>query len=173
MTQQAVGRVGLVVLACHLANLDNTVALLSQSLDVHDWEGPADLPLFGLRNAVSYDSGLEVVAPLDDQSALSAHLRDRGEGVYAVVFGVGNLAEAVRHATAHGLAPAPPLDGLPEAFVIDSLTANNGGPVYPSYPRRFAVHQETIMARVAGIHVILGQIEPVADRPLVAVEGTS
>jgi hypothetical protein len=168
---QAVGRVGLVVLACELANHQSIVTRLSEALDIHDWDGPADLPLFGLRVAVSHGSGLEIVAPLDAGSAVSAHLRERGEGVFAVVFGVDDLARATQYAAAHGMPPPASLPGLPDAVVIDSLVANEGGPVFPSYPDRFAVHRETVLQQVAGIHVILGQLEPLAAPSGSAVEG--
>jgi hypothetical protein len=61
--EQAIDRVCLVVLACEPANHQATVDRLSAALDIRDWDGPADLPYFGIRNAVSHPSGLEVIAP--------------------------------------------------------------------------------------------------------------
>ena len=77
------------------ARLDMTVARSADAgLDVHDWDGPADPPYLGLRNAISHSSGLEIVAPLDDTSSLAEHLRMHGEGLFGVVFGVPDLEPA-------------------------------------------------------------------------------
>jgi hypothetical protein len=159
--QQAVGRVCLVVLVCELRNHSSTVERLSAVLDVHDWDGPADLPYLGLRNAVSHASGLEVVAPLEEGSALSAHLSEHGEGVYALVFGVRSLEESIARAHGEGVGLAGHVDGLPELGILDSLHLNSGGPVYPSYPRRFAVHRQAILQPFTAIQMILGQLEPI------------
>jgi hypothetical protein len=158
---QPIGRVALVVFVCELNALDDTVRQLSDVLDVHDWDGPADLPYLGLRNAVSHESGLEVVAPLTDSSALATHLRERGPGVYAIVFGVRSVEQAVRRAAAHGVGPAGQVEGLPAVGILDSLLLNDGGPVYPSYPSRFAVHRQALLQPMAGVQMILGQLEPI------------
>jgi hypothetical protein len=143
------------IFVCELAVLDATVARLSAALDVHDWDGPADLPYLGLRNAISHSSGLEIVAPLDDTSPLAEHLRIHGEGLYGVVFGVADLETAIARASEHGVAPAAPGDPI-----FDVLRLDRGGPVYATYPQRFAVFKEAILALVHGTRVILGQIEP-------------
>jgi hypothetical protein len=142
------------IFACALARLDMTVARLADALDVHDWDGPADLPYLGLRNAISHSSGLEIVAPLDDTSSLAEHLRMHGEGLFGVVFGVPDLEAALARAGQHGVSPATPTDPI-----FDVLRLDGGAPVYANYTHRFETFREAVLAPVHGTTVILGHIE--------------
>lgn len=55
---------------------------------------------FGVRAAMAFDVGIELVAPLPDQpSTVRDHINERGEGLYGVVFAVKNL-DATRDAFA-------------------------------------------------------------------------
>jgi hypothetical protein len=142
------------IFVCALARLDATVARLADALDVHDWDGPADLPYLGLRNAISHSAGLELVAPLDDTSPLAEHLQVHGEGLFGVVFGVPDLATALARAARNGVPPATPADPI-----FDVLRLDAGAPVYANYTERFETFNEAILSQVHGTTVILAQIE--------------
>jgi hypothetical protein len=105
---QFINHIDHVAWLCHLKNLDEYArrlsALSSTTMIPHIRK---DL---GLSVYMSWQGGLEIVAPLDDvdnefNAPLRARLKERGEGVFAVVLGVKNLDEAVSRARREGYVP--------------------------------------------------------------------
>ncbi len=66
---------------------------------------------------LDWDSGLEVVAPMEEKTAFNQALHDRlethGEGLLGIVFGVENLEKHKEKLEARGLAVGPLMDDLP------------------------------------------------------------
>ncbi|MFC1944731.1 VOC family protein [Chloroflexota bacterium] len=58
---------------------------------------------FGVRAMVSRDWSVEIISPIDPQSAAARHLEKRGEGVIGVAFMVPNLDEAKDNAVGKGV----------------------------------------------------------------------
>lgn len=98
-----------------LANLEKNVA---------DLEALTDGNLIRFERAdmgfvmyLDWDSGLEVVAPMDERTAFNEALHDRlekqGEGILGVVFGVENLEKHKEKLEAKGIQVGPLMDDLP------------------------------------------------------------
>lgn len=73
----------------------------------------------GMIIYLSWEAGLEVVAPMakrtDFNSALHDHLAAHGEGLYAVVFGVGNLEKHERRLEELGFQLGPRTSDTPDS----------------------------------------------------------
>jgi hypothetical protein len=106
---QNVNHVDHVVWITHLRNQENRVRELGAMFNA-DFLGPRDFPDMGMRIYVSWESGLEVVAPLDDRTPqadeLRKRLQERGEGFLAIVFGVRNIKAAREHVQKLGYTPS-------------------------------------------------------------------
>jgi hypothetical protein len=65
-----------------------------------------DLPDLGIHVLISWDGGIEIMAPTYPSGTLVASanefLESRGEGVYSVVFNVASLEDAVERLQAQG-----------------------------------------------------------------------
>jgi 4-hydroxyphenylpyruvate dioxygenase-like putative hemolysin len=65
-----------------------------------------DLPDLGIHVLISWEGGIEIMAPTYAEGTLVVSANDflesRGEGVYSVVFNVGNLEDAIRKLEAQG-----------------------------------------------------------------------
>jgi hypothetical protein len=108
-------RVDHVAWLCSPENLEAMIAKLGQ-LGGTPLDGPVDLPAAGLRIGISWDTGLEVVSPLpgsDRPAALETRrmLRRRGEGIYAVLFGVPDMEAALVRAREAGYEPGVLIQG--------------------------------------------------------------
>jgi hypothetical protein len=81
-----------------------------------------------MRVYVSFESGLEILAPLENAdtpmaSLLRKALELRGEGMFAVVHGVSDMMEARAHAVSLGYEPGPLLENLgDEPWLTDVCT---------------------------------------------------
>src|SRR5271165_6838000 len=64
--------------------------------------------------AVSWDAGLELQSPVDieDGSALSKFLKERGEGLYGFIFRVRDLDFSIERLAQAGMQPAVRINGL-------------------------------------------------------------
>jgi len=112
---QNVNRIDHVTWAAFPENQDDYVTKLS-ALGNTSFDGPIELREHGLRVWLSWESGLEVMSPVDPDASFAAavwaFLHQRGEGVFAVVFGVPDLDEATARARSLGFTGD---------FVIDDL----------------------------------------------------
>lgn len=88
--------------------------------DAH-WTGEA----FGIAVSIAWDAGIELCSPLpgrEKDSAVSAFLLNRGEGVMNVFFAVDDVDAAANRANALGVGPVHALDYTP-----DEITEHLGG----------------------------------------------
>jgi hypothetical protein len=88
--RQNILRIDHIVMVAEPENVDSAAETFAKLLDI-EWEGPFDAEEVGLRCYVSWDAGLELVAPFDKAKMpdMAAFLGTHGEGIYRVVFGVG------------------------------------------------------------------------------------
>lgn len=89
-------------------------------MDAH-WTGEP----FGIHVAIAWDAGIELCAPMpgrEADSAISAFLAARGEGVMNVFFGVSDGEAAVERVLAHGHKPTHSLD-----YMQDEIDLHLGG----------------------------------------------
>lgn len=94
---QNINHIDHVIWVSHLENLVANIGRLSE-LTNQRFDGPLDRPDVGLRTYLSWEGGIEIVAPLDVDTPLAHHLRDqlakKGEGLWAVAFGVPDIMAA-------------------------------------------------------------------------------
>jgi hypothetical protein len=94
---QNINHVDHVLWVSHLKNQEANVARLSE-LTNQQFDGPVSRPDVGLRVYLSWEGGLEIVAPLDVDTPIANSLRDhltkKGEGLFGVVFGVPDIDAA-------------------------------------------------------------------------------
>lgn len=94
---QNVNHVDHVVWASHPETLLENMARLSE-LTGQQLMGPYDRPDIGARICLSWEGGIELVSPLDVVTpmadALRNHLSIKGEGLFAVIFGVPDIMDA-------------------------------------------------------------------------------
>lgn len=122
------------------------------ALGVIDFEGPLTLDDMGLKIAVSWDTGLELITPYGDgeyAEQMRMHLRAKGEGVVDLVFRVPDLEEAAMRAARAGYPARGPR--------IDCLAAN------PDWRSRFSLASEAPLSPIAGLAVTLIQLDPQLD----------
>lgn len=111
---QNINHVDHIVWVSHLENLEANVAKL-EALTRVKLHGPFDRTDQGMRVCVSFEGGVEILAPLDGyDTVMSRHCRawleKSGEGMFAVVFGVRDIMEAREHAARLGYTPGPLLE---------------------------------------------------------------
>jgi len=95
---------------CKLENQERYVRQLAAICDTQ-FHGPVDRPDLGTRIYLSWRSGLEIIAPLEETTIYSKSLKDqlaaRGEGLLGVIFGVADIEEARRRAIQLGYPVSP------------------------------------------------------------------
>lgn len=130
-------------------NFDAALKTFRTALGVTDFDGPRVLAEMGLRIAVSWDTGLELVAPHGNGAyadAMRARLDEKGEGIFGAVYRVPDLDA--------GEARAGDAGHPREGERINCLAAN------PDWQSRFAYAMEASLAPLAGVNVTLIQLEP-------------
>ena len=58
---------------------------------------------FGVKAMVSWDGGLELISPITEDSEAAQFLREKGEGIYTVIFNVDDADQAATKAKALGI----------------------------------------------------------------------
>lgn len=130
-------------------DLDKGIALYSGLLGAtfHDQSTPAEP--YGLRCAISWDAGIELVAPLPGRDSFAEkHITKHGEGLMGVVFAVDDVDEGRQRAEEMGIGVL----GLIE-YNQDELREYHQG--------MFKKYKEYMLnpADTYGVGVVLGQIE--------------
>lgn len=101
-------RVDHVAWVCFPKNYDRNIEFLSK-LGGIPLDGPHDKPEQGIRIAISWETGLEVISPIEGSKGVAAiganQLLERGEGIYGVLFGVADMDAALERASAAGYTP--------------------------------------------------------------------
>jgi 4-hydroxyphenylpyruvate dioxygenase-like putative hemolysin len=143
--QQNIQRIDHFIWLVKIESFDKCVAQLNAFLGIH--LEVHDRPSRGVRVAIDWDAGIEVVAPTDPESYYGKRLAERGEGMHALNFGVNDLDEAIERAERAG---------FKLAHVNDPLADES------PFGEKFKVIREAFFdpADVFGVTVRLGQIEP-------------
>lgn len=106
---QNFNRVDHVIWACRAENQVAYIKKLS-ALTKHVFDGPHERPDVGVRTYLSWEGGLQILAPMDVDTlfacAMREHLETKGEGLYGVVFGVPDIEEAKLRAVELGYQPS-------------------------------------------------------------------
>ncbi len=155
--QQQIGHVDHVVFIYKKENLSRMVEEFGKVLNITDWDGPEDVPYFGVFKAQSLEAGLELVAPLSDEGPLADHLRTHGEGFYALIYGVKDIFKAVEHAQKHDANIQLDENGKP--LLLDCLTIIDGKPVHASWESRTQKYLEVPLT-LGGLNCYLSEIVP-------------
>jgi hypothetical protein len=103
----------------HVAGLvrpENYEATIARFAEVFDTEfyGPTDRPETGMRVAVSLDTGIELITPLNDkpENPFNQMLAARGEHWISVVMGVKDIDASCDHLARLGYKPMMRKSGL-------------------------------------------------------------
>jgi catechol 2,3-dioxygenase-like lactoylglutathione lyase family enzyme len=76
-------------------DLDRAIQFYSRLLGATFEDVSAGAEVFGVRAAISWDAGIELVAPLPGRdSAIARSIEKHGEGVRQIVFAVDDIEEA-------------------------------------------------------------------------------
>jgi hypothetical protein len=114
----------------------------SALLGIDDWDEVGEAAE-GIYIFISWTSGIELVCPTREVPAFERHLSTRGEGFYAMVFGVADMKAAIERIEAFG-GRAPYALPPPPASVMD----------------KFDVVREVVVGDVGGIRLMLGEFKP-------------
>jgi hypothetical protein len=133
-------------------------------LDPQDWGKPVDLgaPL-NIRTQLCWPAGLELICPApghDDDWYGAPLVAARGEGLGMVVFGVADIDEAARRATAIGLPPLQMLDDSRHPGGPDTVRAGVPFTMGPELEAPFRLIREGLLTPFNGTGLLLGQLEP-------------
>jgi hypothetical protein len=115
MMPQIKNRLDHVAWMCRPENHDAYVKKLSELYDI-EFEADDGGPEFGIRITWSWTAGLEVLSPAGTghhSKMCWDYLDKRGEGLFAVVMGVDDVAKSIDRAKSLGYEPSPLLY-LPE-----------------------------------------------------------
>ncbi len=82
-------------------DLEKAAERYSELLGISFWDPGVD-EKFGVRARVSWDGGVELISPIDEQSAAAPFFEEKGEGVIGVAFKVRDVEEAGAEAEAKG-----------------------------------------------------------------------
>ena len=104
MLQQAIQRVDHVAIVVYPENVDKYVDQISRVLGV-TFDKPTVVESTGVVAALSWDSGLEILAPLKKEGRFWERLQKHGEGTCIIVFGVADMDAAKQRARDNGVEP--------------------------------------------------------------------
>lgn len=126
----------------------NYTAALGATWHDASWTGEE----LGIEVAISWDAGIELIAPLadrEDDSIISGFLSEHGDGIVNVVFGVSDAAEAKQKTAAAGLDAIHSLD-----YARGDLDVHLDG--------MFSKYEEHILnsAERLGFTMTIAQIDP-------------
>ncbi|TML14531.1 MAG: hypothetical protein E6G39_08275 [Actinobacteria bacterium] len=144
--QQPKNRVSHVVYCFRDENLDRAKEFLTDVLGAKFED--SSRPELGLRIFVSFENGLELIAPSPDIGAVGERftrfLEEHGEGVYNIVYGVEDLDETADRAKPYGV----------------GVTHRSSFADVPPWQGRFDVLDEAHFEPYLGMKITLGRIEP-------------
>ena len=141
-------------------NLSLAVQDFTHVLGIDDFDGPHVVRALGIRAAVSWNRGIELIAPLEKDARnaeLWKALNERGEGLYSFTYLVDDLQVAETRARMWGR----PRNG----DYIDMRECHR------SWRERFSVNVALPMALLGGVPVSLVKLETAVADALVADAG--
>jgi hypothetical protein len=160
LMQQQVNHVSHVSFIYTRQNLPAAKLDFEHAFQITDWDGPTEIRSLGVVQIISMSAGIELIAPLgDENNPFAQHIRDKGEGFFALVFGVADVRAAGERAKGLGLGLLETEDGSP--WIMDGLHVNDGEPAHPNWDKRFRRFEEMALKPVRGMNLFLGQIEPI------------
>jgi 4-hydroxyphenylpyruvate dioxygenase-like putative hemolysin len=83
-------------------DIEKSGKLFSELLGAKFYDGGI-VDKFGVRALVSWDGGLEIISPITEDSDAAKFLREKGEGVYTVIFNVDDADQAASRAKSLGV----------------------------------------------------------------------
>lgn len=123
--RQFIDHVDHVAWICRMENLEQKVAELA-ALCAVDFGEPAVNADLGLTIYLSWEAGLEVVAPHAEVTPYNRLLHERlernGEGMWGVIFGVEDLEVARERARQLGYTPTPVVGESPDSPWADKVS---------------------------------------------------
>ena len=100
--EQAIQKIDHVAIIVYRENVDAYVQKFSAALGV-EFDEPAIVESTGVIAALSWDSGLEILAPLKEEGRYWDRLQKYGEGSTIIVFGVKDMDAAQQRARDAGV----------------------------------------------------------------------
>ena len=143
MLRQAIDRIDHIAILVYPENIQKYVDKISRVFGI-TFSEPSRNDNVGVIAAVSWDSGLEILAPTDKTSANWKRLEKAGEGTMIIVFGVADIDAAIRRAEENGV-------GI--AYQV-KLTGEE------PWRDRFTVFREAKLENIFETTFVLSQIEP-------------
>jgi hypothetical protein len=101
MLRQAVNRLDHIAILVKAENIEKYKKLMSDTLGI-TWDEAVPNESAGVIAVPSWDSGLELIAPLRESGTIWERIQRWGEGTVTIVFGVPDMDKAVKHATDNG-----------------------------------------------------------------------
>ncbi len=104
MTWQNVNKIDHVVFMLWPENLESAKETFERLLSIK-LEGPIESQEQGVRIYIDWESGIELMSPADPEKAVAPmkFLRERGEGVWRIIYGVASVDDAVARAAELGI----------------------------------------------------------------------
>lgn len=137
-----------VVMVYRPENFQSALEEFRNVLNITDFDGPHDLPALGLRVALSWDTGVEIITPMAQGPYVESMweiLKTKGEGIFNLVYQVDDLSRAEQRAALHG---RPCVGGHLDALEVQS-----------AWRERFRIALEAPLTPIAGVSVTLIQLE--------------
>jgi hypothetical protein len=159
MLSQNINRVDHVVFMYKLENIEQVVKKITAALGINDFGEPREIP-GAVRMYISWSSGLEFVAPLtSEDNAFNRFLAKRGEGFFALMYGVSDIDEAMRRVAGQDI-------GLITNITLEENVSPPGEPVIvlpeslDKERRTFTSFKEKWLEEVCGIYFGLIEAKP-------------
>jgi hypothetical protein len=159
MLSQNINRVDHVVFMYKLENIEQVVKKITAALGINDFGEPREIP-GAVRMYISWSSGLEFVAPLtSEDNAFNRFLAKRGEGFFALMYGVSDIDEAMRRVAGQDI-------GLISNITLEDNVSPPGEPVivlpesFDKERRMFTSYKEKWLEEVCGIYFGLIEAKP-------------
>jgi 4-hydroxyphenylpyruvate dioxygenase-like putative hemolysin len=134
-------------------NMDRARAYWEDAIGLPPLED-LDLPDLGLRVLVSWEGGVEIMCPTNEEGSMAAaarqFLEERGEGVYSVVYNVGDIAATMARISAQGGSLV-----FEESIPAEAVQDRNLSPDPTS--ERFSIRQ-ALFEDICGMRVCLQEI---------------
>ena len=145
LMNQNINHVDHIMWMVHFKNQEVYVRQLSELFKVK-FDGPFMRPDMGLCSWLTWEGGLEVLAPLDDDTPAANQLREelqqKGEGFWGMAFGVPHIQRAREHALRLG-------------YQASDIIENTGS---EPWHHKTQTMKEVIIGDFLGVKLIFGEI---------------